>query len=503
MYQKNIPVIVGAAQITQQKDVAEPLDPLNLIAVVCRKALSNSGIDGLRNVIDTIHMSTISSWIYEDAPSKLSNLLGIKPTQKYSAPISGSTPQLLINKAAKAISLGESNAILIAGGEASYSRYRANKGEITLDWPRLPPSAINKARKKIDFHLSQFENHYKFTNPTYPYALIETALRASSGRNLKEHLDHIGKCYERFSRIASENPYAWEKNQFSSEEIITPNLENRIICHPYTKRMVSNLYVDQAAALVMTTENIAKKLGIDREFWVYPMGGADLKNIFYMTQRPQLYDSPAIKEASRQALKQAGIKLNDIDVFDLYSCFPCMVEIARQEIGIPEDDLRDLTITGGLSFFGGPFSSYAMHPIVTAVNLIQKNPSMKVMILANGGYNTKESIGIYGNEPPAKSWEENNYSNIQQLIDAKTLPEPIEEANGNLTIEGYTIIYDRKGLPERGVVMGHIESGQRTLAIIDANSEILLKLEQQELVGQTFMVKYDTKAKYNKLIINS
>ena len=137
MYQKNIPVIVGAAQITQQKDVAEPLDPLNLIAEACRNALSNVGSEDLRNVIDTIYMSTISSWIYEDVPSKLGNLLGIKPAQKYSAPISGNTPQLLVNKATKAISLGESNAILITGGEASYSRYRASKGEITLN-KKLP-----------------------------------------------------------------------------------------------------------------------------------------------------------------------------------------------------------------------------------------------------------------------------------------------------------------------------------------------------------------------------
>ncbi|MFX0140368.1 MAG: hypothetical protein ACFFDN_42410, partial [Candidatus Hodarchaeota archaeon] len=67
-------------------------------------------------------------------------------------------------------------------------------------------------------------------------------------------------------------------------------------------------------------------------------------------------------------------------------------------------------------------------------------------------------------------------------------------------IEAYTIIYDRNGLPERGVVMGRLESGERTLANIDADPDIFMKLEQQELVGQTFMVKYDTEAKYNKLI---
>ncbi len=499
----NTPVLVGAAQITQRKDVDQPLDPLRLVAEACKNVLNASGGDSLRDIIDTIYMSTISSWIYEDPSGKLSKILGIEPAHKYIAPISGNTPQLLVNKAAKAISLGESKTILIAGGEASYSRYRANKGKVTLDWPKPPPGAANKARKAIIFYLSKFENSYKLNNPTYIYALIETALRAASGRSLKEHLEHIGKRYERFSEVASENPYAWVQNRFNAEEIITPSSDNRIVCHPYTKRMVANLYVDQAAAIIMTNEKIAQDLGIDRKYWIYPMGGVDLNNIFYMTQRSQLYDSPAIREASRLALKQAGLTLDNIDAFDLYSCFPCMVEIARQEIGIPEDDPRDLTITGGLSFFGGPFSSYALHPIVSAVNIIQKNPKMKIMILANGGYNTSESVGIYGNEPPAKSWTEQKSSDAQKIIEAKILPEPIEKANGYLTIDAYTIIYDRKGLPEWGVVWGFLESGERTFAFITANSETLLGLEKQELVGKIFLVRYDSDTKHNKVIIKS
>ncbi|MFX1595118.1 MAG: hypothetical protein ACFFBK_03550 [Promethearchaeota archaeon] len=496
----NTPMIVGAAQITQQKDVASPLDPLTLIVNTSQKAFAMPEIDDLPTIIDTIYMSTIASWIYEDPISKLSNILGIKPLHKFIAPISGNTPQLLVNKAARAISLGESKAILIAGGEAAYSKYREKRGEIRLNWPKPPIRAINESRKAIVFYLSQFENQYRFANPTYIYALIETAIRAFFGRNLEENLNYIGKRYERFSNIASNNPYAWEQKAFNAKEIISPHTDNRMICHPYTKRMVANLYVDQSAALILTNEGIAKKLGIDRKLWVYPMGGADLKNIFYLTQRPRLYDSPAIREASRIALKQAGLNLDDIDAFDLYSCFPCMVEIARKEIGIAEDDPRDLTITGGLSFFGGPFSSYSMHAIVTAVNVIKKNPSMKVMILANGGYNTAESIGIYGTEPPTKPWKKEEYNEIQEKINEKSLPEPIKKADGNLTIEAYTIIYDRKGQPEWGVVLGHLESGERTLAFIMADLKTLSTLDQQELVGQKFLVKYDSKLKSNRLI---
>lgn len=501
MSKKNIPIIVGVAQNTQDKNAVRPLDPLNLIAEECQNALNDTGVEDLRDIIDTIYMSTISSWNYEDSMCKLSDILDLSPKHKFKAPISGNVPQMLVNKAAKAIASDISKAVLIAGGEASYSKYRGKKGEIELDWPKPPPKAVNKAHKAITFYFSMFEYRNGLTNPSYPYALIETALRAASGKNLEEHLKSIGKLYERFSYIAYKNPYAWIKEAFNAEQIIIPSPENRKICHPYTKYLVSNLYVDQSAALIMTSENIAKKLGINNKLWVYPMGGVDLNNIFYLTRRPHLHDSPAIREASRLVLDQAGLKLEEIDVFDLYSCFPCMVEIARQEIGIPEDDPRDLTITGGLSFFGGPFSSYSLHSIVTAVDLIRKKSSMKVMILANGGYNTSQSIGIYGNEPPTKPWKNNDYEEIQQKIDSKTLPEPLEKTNGNLTIEAYTIIYDKKGQPERGVLMGHIENGQRTLANIIADSETLLKLEQQELVGQTYKVEYDPNAKYNKILL--
>ncbi|MFX1366020.1 MAG: hypothetical protein ACFFCE_01475 [Promethearchaeota archaeon] len=497
----NTPVIIGAAQITQRKNVEKPLDPLLLIAKACQRAIAMSGIDGLREAIDTIYMSTISSWIYEDASERLSNLLGIKLIQKYTAPISGNTPQLLVNKAARAISLNENKVILIAGGEAAYSKYRADKDKITLDWPELPTRTTNKMQEATNYYSSKFEMSYRLIAARYIYALIETALRAESGRSLKEHLDYIGKRYELFSKIASENPYAWEQNHFNAKEIITPNYNNRIICHPYTKRMVANLYVDQAAALIITNEKIAADLGIDKKKWVYPMGGADLNNIRYITQRSRLYNSPAIREASKLALNQAGLKLSNIDAFDLYSCFPCMVEIARKEIGIPEDDPRNLTITGGLSFFGGPLSSYSMHAIVTAIEIIQKNPNKKIMVLANGGFNTSESVGIYGRSPPAMAWTRQEFDAIQQKIESKILPEPIEKANGNLTIEAYTIIYDRKGLPEYAIVIGLLESGDRTLAFIIDDSDKLLSLEEKELIGKTYLIKHDSKLKRNILLI--
>ncbi|MHA1486974.1 MAG: hypothetical protein ACTSSC_07350, partial [Promethearchaeota archaeon] len=111
---------------------------------------------------------------------------------------------------------------------------------------------------------------------------------------------------------------------------------------------------------------------------------------------------------------------------------------------------------------------------------------------ANGGYNTKQSIGIYGTKPPTMEWDIQDVSKIQKSILKKSLPDIVEKVNGKLTVEGYSIIYDRAGQPKRGVLVGSLENGDRTLAIITSESEMLLTLENQDLVGKNFLIKYDS-----------
>ncbi|GAG77354.1 unnamed protein product, partial [marine sediment metagenome] len=101
-----------------------------------------------------------------------------------------------------------------------------------------------------------------------------------------------------------------------------------------------------------------------------------------------------------------------------------------KELGIKEDDPRDLTLTGGLPFFGTPLSNYSLHAIINTVESIRTNPSLRVMVIANGGFNTKQSIGIYGTKPPIIPWGVRDDSKTQESILKKILPEPVEKANG-------------------------------------------------------------------------
>ncbi len=493
-------IIVGVSQYTQHKQTKNPLDPLQLILHASKNAIKDTGVEDFKLIksIDSVILINVNSWSYKDSPGVLCKALGIKPKQKIYLADGGNTPQMAVNRASKALFYGQAKAVLIAGGEAAYTAYKSKK---TQDWPprEKPASMEGKIWNGINDH----ENLYGFKIPSCTYAIFENALRSASQRTIREHQLHMGKLFERFSKIASENPHAWTRTSFSAEEIITPTDENRMINFPYTKRMCSNMFVDQVAAIIMMTEEVARRLNIDEHLWVYLMGGSDFQNIHEISRRPKLYDSPAAREGSKRALKQAGLRLNEINAFDIYSCFPSIVQIIKKEIGILEDDPRTLTIAGGLPYFGGPWSNYSMHAIVTAVEKIRDNSDLKIMVIANGGYNTKQSFGIYGKNPPLILWDQLDDTEIQSAILSKSLAPPLKEANGVLEIESYTFVHDRQGNPVKGIVIGKIESNRRALAQISADRIVLNGLLKHDLIGKKFPVKHDPSLQKNIITLNS
>ncbi|MHA1985835.1 MAG: hypothetical protein ACW98D_04255 [Promethearchaeota archaeon] len=497
---KSWPIIIGAAQYTQPKGTKNALDPLKLIARVSQLAMEDTKIKNINELIDSVNVVFFASWSYEDAPGELCEMLNINPLNKTLSLSGGNTSLRILNQAAISLYEGKCKMVLITGGEAWYSSSLARNGKIILNWPKYIKTKYTEAGSMKS--LNEFEQKYSLHIPSISYAIFETALRKASGRNLKEHQLSIGRLFEKFSKVGSNNPFAWLKKSYTAQEIITPSPKNRNVNHPYTKYMCSNPFVDQSGAILLTTQEFAEELNVEPSKWIYLMGGGNLQNIFNITQRPSLIKSPAVKYGSRLSLAQAGLKKEDIDRFDFYSCFPSMVQIMRNALKLKEDDPRPLTITGGMPFFGGPWNNYSLHPVITAVNQIRENPSLKIMQIANGGWNTKISIAIYGKSPPIKPWSTNEFSETQQEILKEKLPNPVEEANGILTIEAYTITYKRDGTPDLGIVIGFLDNGSRTLAVLKEDSQILENLSQQELIGKKFAVFHDQKIGLNILKID-
>jgi acetyl-CoA C-acetyltransferase len=237
-----------------------------------------------------------------------------------------------------------------------------------------------------------------------------------------------------------------------------------MISWPYTKLMNSNNMVDQAAAVVLTSVEKATYLQIPTERWVYPWSGTDAHDTYSVAERLDYHRSPAIRIGAARALELAGLGADDLDLVDLYSCFPSAVQVAAAEIGLPTDDpARPLTVTGGLTFAGGPWNNYVMHSIATMAQKLAARPGTRGLITANGGYLTKHAFGVYSAEPPAAEFR---WEDVQGAVDREPTRCALADWEGVGTVETWTTPFDRDGVPEKAFMAVRTPDDARALALI-------------------------------------
>src|SRR5215203_1266792 len=274
--------------------------------------------------------------------------------------------------------------------------------------------------------------------PTQIYPLFETALRAEAGRTVEEHQREVSELWGTFAAIAAGNPYAWSQVPYAPEEIRTPSADNRVVTFPYLKRMCANIDVDEAAALLVCSYEVARDLGVPDDRLVFPLSAADAHDRFFFSERESLTASPAIAATGRAALDGAGVGIDDVARFDLYSCFPSAVEIALGALalrGPNGGDGRPLTVTGGLGFAGGPANNYPTHAIAAMVDACRQDPGSIGMVSALGWYVTKHSIGLYSTAPPARGFSRVDPAITQATVDALPGREPAGAYSGPATVE--------------------------------------------------------------------
>lgn len=252
---------------------------------------------------------------------------------------------------------------------------------------------------------------------------------------------------------------------------------------PYTKFMNPVLDVNQAAAVILTDTDTARKLGIPCDQWVYIHGGAEATDKWFISERISYHASPIIRLTVESSLKAAGLVLSEIDFFDLYSCFPCAAIIAALEIGLPLHDLPALTITGGLSYFGGAGNNYTMYSIVHAVERLRRQPEEYGLVTGVGCYLTKYAVGIYSGREPRKAWNRSPKNIIQEQIDAMESPVLCQNPEGPATVETYTVLHDRPDGAPFPIIIARLDSGARCFATTKKNSDLALRMEQEEFIG--------------------
>jgi acetyl-CoA C-acetyltransferase len=463
------PVLVGYGQVNHRDDAtgqAHSPEPVDLMAAAAREAADPRVLEA----VDAIRVVNILSARYRDAGLLLGQRIGADhPATRYSG-IGGNVPQSLVNRACVDIQQGRADVVLVAGAEMWRTRTQLRAAGQRLTYTEQDESVPLAEGSDENVPMAgPAEDRIALDRPAYIYPMFEQALRINTGEPVGEHRKRIGELWARFNEVAVHNPHAWIREPVAAEDIWRQSPTNRMISWPYTKLMNSNNMVDQSAALILTSVEAASHLRIPTERWVYPYAGTDAHDTYAISERAELHRSPAIRIAGARALTLAGLGIDDVDYVDLYSCFPSAVQVAAAELGLSVDDpARPLTVTGGLTFAGGPWSNYVGHSIATMAELLAANPGRRGLITANGGYLTKHSFGVYGTEPPSSEFR---WEDTQSAVDREPTRVAAVEWEGVGTVEAWTTPFDRDGKPEKAFLAVRTPDERRTLALITDPSE--------------------------------
>lgn len=496
------PVVVGVGQVTQRPPddggpaLEDRLEPADLMAAALRAAAEDctgapkgrgGAGDRLLRRLDSLRVVNCLSWRVANPAGVVAERLDIEPDQTMLTAIGGNTPQSLLHDSARAIAAGHLDAVGVVGAECMYTRGLARRAQppVELGWATGPvgqwPDVVAFGSDRAP--ATDLETRMGMALPVQVYPLFENALRIASGWSLEEHRARIGRLAQGFSEVAAANPFAYLRTARNAEEIVTPSADNRMVAFPYPKLCTANMTVDQAAGFLCCSVEAARTAGIPEDRWVFPLSGAEANDHWFVSERPELHRSPAIARAGRAALSLAGVGVDDLEAIDLYSCFPCVVQIAAAELGLDADDrARPLTLTGGLTFFGGPGNNYTSHGIAALVERLRRTPGSVGMATGLGWYATKHAIGIYGSRPPAQvpgfAWRD-----VQDEVDRLARVAVDEDAQGEVELETYTVVYDRDGAPERAIAVCRTRSGDRALAGV-TDPDTLAELVSSEVGGR-------------------
>jgi acetyl-CoA C-acetyltransferase len=482
---KQTPVLVGVAQLDQRPD--DPLtskEPLKMMLDALNAAADDAGNAALLKEASSIRVIR-GRWPYKNPAAVIGSAIDATSAETGLSRFGGNFVQTALNQSALDIQAGHHDIILLTGAECGNTQAKATRAGLNLrqdlDWQAAPGEPDLTIGEDVAMaHATEMS--LGILQPIQVYPMFENALRHHLGETIEEHQKRVSELWAGFSAVAAKNPHAWIREAVSAEEIRTITDFNRPVSFPYPKLMNSNNNVDQAAALILCSETRARALGIPEEKWVYPWTGTDAHDAYLASNRNTFYESPAIRIAGRRALELAELTPAEVDHVDVYSCFPVAVQVGAREIGL--DMAKPLTVTGGLTFAGGPLNNYVMHSIARMVELLREDGNAKGLVTANGGYLAKHAFGVYSATAPARPFQ---HQDVQEEVDRIPTREVVEIHDGSATVESYTVMFGGEA-PRIGYLSALLDDGRRTWATVE-DSDTLAAMTTEEFCGSNVSLK--------------
>lgn len=465
------PVVIGLG-ITQQKGSYAELDEaLFLMEKVAMQAINDCGNSKIKDFIDVIDIPK-GFWRYRD-PGKWIAEKNNFSNAKTSVNKIGVLQQHLINNTCNKIIKSEIRAGLILGGESRAKMIAALKEGIEYKEMELSTNPDQYVKAKDDLYGEGEAEALGLMAVGY-YAVMESAMRKSKSLTLKEHEDYLGSMYADFSEIASKNQYAASDKSISKDQIMLANSDNKPMAYPYNKYHCTSWNVSQASAILICEEGLADQLNISKQKRIYPMASSETNHMIALIQRPSLISSAGLKLASEKINEVVDKHSINLNLIDLYSCFPVAIQQFENVLNLNTETSR--TITGAMPFAGGPLNNYMLHATVQAL-LKLRSESGHSLITGVSGMMTKQSFCLWSSEYQMPFYHADVTKKAQQL----DKPIPISNAkHGNGIVIGYTVLYENTK-PSLGVFYIEDSQGERKV-VTSEDKAVITSMREEEWI---------------------
>jgi acetyl-CoA C-acetyltransferase len=141
---------------------------------------------------------------------------------------------------------------------------------------------------------------------------------------------------------------------------------------------------DGAAALVITRQSVADKLGLK------PVARI-VSHAAHAHQPAQFTTAPVA--AMNKALDRAGWSVGDVDLYEVNEAFACVAMIAMRDLGIPHDQLN---VHGGATALGHPIGASGARVLATLLSALETHGAKRGMasLCIGGGEATAMAVEL-------------------------------------------------------------------------------------------------------------
>ncbi len=481
-----IPLLAGCAAVQQREtDLTKAREPVALMVDAVQAAALDAGnIDILKHV-QRIYVPK-GLWQYSDPARLIASAIGAENAVSVFAEI-GILQQTLIGDACARIARGEIDCAIVAGGEAKFRQLQASIQQQVATETAQDTKPDETLLPDAELWLNA-EAQAGLLMPVGFYAIIESALRFARCESVDTNRDRIAARYQRFSEIAAQNPHAWKREVQDAAQIRDVVGKNRMLAFPYTRAHNSEWNVDQASALILCSEKLADQLGIAAQQRVYPLASSESNHMLCLSQREHLHRAPGVELALQAALQHVQLRSGEFDFLELYSCFPAAVQVYADALGV--DDVRDVTVTGGMAAAGGPLNNYVFQATCRMVELLRQQAQQfgkpaNGLVSSVSGMLTKQAYGVWSTQKPVQGFA---FLDLSEAVQVESIArEVLEHYDGAAVIAGCTVLY-QGDVPSRAIVIADTPQGQRVVAFSE-DAAIMQAMMADEWCGKPISVK--------------